>query len=343
MLISVVIPTYNEEENIPGTYQRLSGVLNALPYEWEMIFVNDGSRDRSAEVIADIHERDPRVCLLSLSRNFGAYGAISAGFVHARGAAIVCISCDLQDPPELIAEFVRQWEAGHDIVWGTRAGRKDPPLKSLFASTFYFLLRRLVWKDFPEGGIDYGLFDRRVIDLYNRMTPRNNLPFLTIYDMGFRQAQIPYQRVERQRGHSNWTFFRRIKAVIDVLLDFSYMPIRLVSTLGYIMSGLSLLYGIIIIFNRLILGQGGEGWPSIVASVVFIGGVQLVVLGILGEYIWRIADGVRDRPRFIIMDRRGFSPDETPGKDQEIYRPHSHEKPAADRTVEPQQDNLRLN
>src|SRR5262249_32454315 len=169
-----------------------------------------------------------------LSRNFGSYGAISAGLIHARGDAVVCISCDLQDPPELITEFVRQWESGMDIVWGVRASRDDPGLKSFYANTFYWILKPFVWKDFPQGGMDYGLFDRRIIDLYNNMPVRNTIPFFTIFDMGFRQAQVPYHRRGRLRGHSNWPMFKRIKSAIDVLVDFSYLPIRSITILGIV-------------------------------------------------------------------------------------------------------------
>jgi dolichol-phosphate mannosyltransferase len=323
MSISIVVPTYNEEENIQAFYDQVSAVLSKLNYSWEMIFVNDGSRDRSAQIVADLHQQDSRVCLINLSRNFGSYGAITAGFLHARGDSIICISCDLQDPPELIPDFVRCWEEGNDIVWGVRATRVDPGLKSLYANTFYWVLRRFIWKDFPPGGMDYGLFDRRIIDLFNQMPVRNTIPFLTIYNMGFRQVQLPYHRRERVRGKSNWTLLRRLKSALDVLLDFSYLPIRTISLLGYIISAASLAYGLFVVFNRIVFGIGGSGWPSVIALVAFLGGIQLAVLGMLGEYVWRVAEQVRDRPRFLIANRLGFSQDERPGTSIEAYRPHS--------------------
>ena len=326
MLISIIIPTYNEEENIPEFYNQVSPILDALPYQWEMIFVNDGSRDQSAGCVAALHEKDRRVCLVSLSRNFGSYSAISAGLLHARGDAIVCISCDLQDPPELIPDFIKAWEGGADIVWGVRATRTDPGLKSIYANLFYWILRKLIWKDFPPGGMDYGLFDRRIIDEYNSLPVRNTIPFMTIYNFGFSQVQLPYNRRERKHGQSNWPLFKRIKSAVDVLVDFSYVPIRFTSYLGLFISLLSFAYGTFVVLNRIIFGTGGSGWPSLIAVTSFLGGLQLIVLGLLGEYLWRVAEQVREHPRFIIMNRLGFQPDEPERKETDIYSPHSFEK-----------------
>jgi polyisoprenyl-phosphate glycosyltransferase len=327
MLISVVSPAYNEEENVEIFYQEIAKAMALIPqHQWEILFVNDGSRDSTAQKIAALRERDSRVNLLSLSRNFGSYGAITAGLFHARGNAVVCISTDLQDPPGLIPQFVAHWEKGADIVWGVRASRTDPGLKSFYANTFYWILRRFIWKDFPPGGMDYGLFDRRVIELFNNLPVRNSIPFLTIFDMGFRQAQITYHREQRTRGQSHWTFVRRIKTALDVLLDFSYLPIRTISFMGVLLSLLSIVYGIIVVFNRTVFGIGDPGWPSLVALVAFLGGINLTVLGVLGEYIWRIADQVRNKPRFIIMDRLGFTSDELNGPLNEVFRPHTFEQ-----------------
>lgn len=330
MLISIVVPTYDEEGNIDTFYARVSAVLEPLGYDWEMIFVNDGSRDNTIAEILALRERDERVKLVSLSRNFGSYSAITAGFVYARGNAIASISADLQDPPELIAEFVKRWEAGADIVWGVRETRNDPGFKSFYANTFYWIIRRMVWPDFPPGGMDYGLFDRRVIELYNNTPYRNTIPFFAIYDMGFRQEQVLYHRQNRTVGVSKWTFTRRIKAAIDVLLDFSYTPIRIVTLFGYMVSALSIFYALLVIINRLLLGIGGAGWPSSVVIPAFLGGVNLIVLGMLGEYLWRAVEQVRERPRYIIMEQDGFSSDHRPGLHHERYRPHSHHRQPAE-------------
>ncbi len=326
MLISIVVPSYNEEENIYPFYHAMSGVMQQTPYDWEIIFVNDGSHDQTLAMIEKLRFEDSRVKFVSLSRNFGSYSAISAGLLCAVGDGIIVISCDLQDPPALIHQFIERWENGADIVWGVRASRLDPGLKSFYANIFYWILRRFIWSDFPPGGMDYGLFDRRIIDLYNALPIRNTIPFLAIYDLGFRQEQIPYHRQERQRGYSKWTFFRRIKSAIDVLLDFSYFPIRLITSLGFIIALLSFLYGMIVVVNRILFDIGGAGWPSTVVITAFMGGIQLVVLGVLGEYLWRVAEQVRQRPRFIIMQQGGLDASIEQTLRQEAYQPHSHQR-----------------
>jgi len=323
MLLSVIVPTYNEEENIQLFYDTVSPILNDITNDWEILFVNDGSIDKSAELIMGLREKDNRICLINLSRNYGSYSAISAGFLHARGDAIACISCDLQDPPELIKDFVTHWQAGADIAWGVRATRSDPGLKSFYANTFYWILKRFIWRDFPEGGMDYGLFDRRIIDTFNKIPVRNTIPFLTIYDMGFRQVQIPYHRRDRRFGYGKWTFARRVKSAVDVLLDFSFLPIRTISLLGYMISFLSFVYAFVVIINRVFFGLGDVGWPSLAVIILFLGGLQLVVLGVIGEYLWRVAEQVRERPRFLIMDMVGVESG-TPSENQaEDYIPHA--------------------
>jgi polyisoprenyl-phosphate glycosyltransferase len=325
MLISVVVPAYNEEENIPLFYDEIVRVMSQTSYDWEVIFVNDGSRDRSAEVLEAFHQRDSRIHYLNLSRNFGAYPAINAGLLYAKGDGVVCITCDLQDPPELILQFIPHWEKGADIVWGVRADRADPGLKSFYANAFYWIVRKVIWPDFPSGGMDFGLFDQRVIKLYNSLAPRNTIPFFAIYNMGFRQAQIPYSRRERKHGQSNWGLLRRIKAAIDVLVDFSYVPIRAISILGYFVSFFSFTYALIVLINRLFFDIGGSGWPSTIIILALLGGVQMLAMGILGEYLWRVAEQVRGAPRFFIMSRHGIPPGESPGTTQEQYYPHAHE------------------
>lgn len=327
MLISIVVPVYNEEDNIPVFYGEVLSTLSQTPYDWEIIFINDGSRDRSVAVINEHRARDPRVKLLELSRNFGSYSAISAGLLYAQGDAIICISADLQDPPRLMLDFIKAWEGGADIAWGVRAERVDPGLKSFYANTFYWLMRKIVWQDFPQGGMDYGLFDKRVIHYYNNLPSRNTNTFFTIYNMGFEQAFIPYKREARLHGEGNWPFFKRVKNAVDVIVDFSYFPIRIIAMLGYIISTLSLTYVAFVILYRLLGGEVSAGWASLMVAIAFLGGIQLVVLGLLGEYIWRVAEQVRERPRFFIKGRNGFETDHNPGSPLEQYLPHSHVAP----------------
>jgi glycosyltransferase involved in cell wall biosynthesis len=302
-LISVVVPALNEEENVDPFYKAVSSVLDSLSdLEWEIIFVDDGSTDSTVERIVALHERDPRVCLLQLSRNFGAYAAIKAGLDCARGDAVVSICADLQDPPELLRSFVDQWREGYHIVWGVREGRDDPWSKKVLANLFYRIVRRLALEDLPRDGMDCGLFDRKVVEAFREVRDKNNITFLTIYWMGFRQARIPYRRQKRRLGRSKWPVGKRIKSALDVITGFSFLPVRIASYTGLMISWIAFVGACIVLFDRLVLGVGQLGWPSLMVVILFLGGVQMLILGIIGEYLWRINSQVRDRPQYIVMN-----------------------------------------
>lgn len=329
MLISIVVPVFNEEDNLHQFYDEILRVMTQTRYQWEVIFVDDGSQDRSPEIIAELHRTDSRIHTVRLSRNFGSYPALNAGLLHAKGDAVVCITADLQDPPALILDFLPEWEKGADIVWGVRVSRDDPGLKSFYANAFYWIVRLFIWPKFPSGGMDCGLFDQRVVKLYNALPVRNTIPFFTIYNMGFRQVQIPYSRQARQRGYSKWGMLRRIKAAIDVLVDFSYVPIRAMSLMGFFIGTLSLSYVLLVIISRFVLNMElSPGWPSTVVIMALLGGLQMVALGVLGEYVWRISEQVRLAPRFFIMGRLGIADDVNDGIPQEHYLRHTHEQPS---------------
>ncbi len=304
--IAIVVPVMNEEENIAPFYEAVRAATDALPdIEWQFLFVDDGSTDGTVQQLLALRERDPRVCVIQLSRNFGSYAALRAGFDHARSDAIITISADLQDPPALFADFVARWRDGHHIVWGVRAQRDDPVSKRILAGWFYRLIRRLALPNLPVGGMDCGLFDRQVVEAFRHIPDKNSMTFMTIYWMGFRQAQVHYHRQRRQRGTSKWPVGKRVKSAIDVITSFSDLPIRFCSYFGLACSAISFLGAVIILFDRLLLGIGGWGWPSLMVSMLFLGGVQLVMLGILGEYIWRIGNTARGQPWYIVMTRVG--------------------------------------
>jgi dolichol-phosphate mannosyltransferase len=231
-LISIVVPVFNEEENIRNFYTRMAAAVEGQPYDMELIMVNDGSRDRSFELLSALAAEDPRVVAVNLSRNFGSYAAINCGWEMAKGDAIMSISCDLQDPPEIIREFYPLWQAGHHIVWGVRDGREDPFMKSLLAKFFYTVLRKLALPDFPKDGMDIGMFSREVVRQYLEHREKHGIPFVTVYTMGFRQARVPYVRTARLAGESGWPLMKRIKFAIDVIVDHSYTPIRTMTLLG---------------------------------------------------------------------------------------------------------------
>jgi polyisoprenyl-phosphate glycosyltransferase len=306
-LISVIVPAMNEQENVQPFYDAVKAVTDSLSdFDWEIIFVDDGSTDSTVELIQGLRQKDPRVRAIQLSRNFGSYAAIKAGFDYAHGDACITISADLQDPPELFRDFTARWQEGHHIVWGVRGQRDDPWAKKFMASLFYRLIRRLALADLPEHGMDCGLFDHRVVEVFRKIRDKNSITFMTIYWMGFRQARVTYHRQSRKFGTSKWPVGRRIKSALDVITAFSYLPVRLGSYLGLIISSVAFIGAVIILFNRLALGIGGWGWPSLMITMLFLGGVQMMMLGMIGEYLWRINSEVRDRPQYIVMNEIGF-------------------------------------
>jgi len=297
----------NEQDNVQPFYEAVKAVTDSLlDFDWEIIFVDDGSTDATVERIMAVRENDPRVCVIQLSRNFGSYAAIKAGFDYARGHACISISADLQDPPELFRSFAALWQEGYHIVWGVREQRDDPWSKKVLASIFYRLVRRLALADLPDHGMDCGLFDRKVVDVFRKIRDKNSITFMTIYWMGFRQARIPYHRESRQFGTSKWPLGKRIKSALDVITAFSYLPVRVSSYLGLIISTVAFVGAVIVLFDKLVLGIGEWGWPSLMITMLFLGGMQMLMLGIIGEYLWRINTEVRDRPQYIVMNQVGL-------------------------------------
>ena len=317
-LISVVVPAMNEAESIQPFYEAVRTVTDSLSeFQWEFIFVDDGSTDATLERILALRQTDARVRMLQLSRNFGSYAAIKAGFDHAHGDAVISISADLQDPPELFRAFTEHWRNGYQIVWGVREQRADPWSKRLLASLFYRLVRRLALTDLPDHGMDCGLFDRRVVEAFRKIQDKNSITFMTIYWMGFRQARVPYDRVARRFGYSKWPIGKRVKSAVDVITAFSYLPVRLISYFGLTISFIAFIGAIIVLFDKLVLGIGEWGWPSLMIAVLFLGGVQMLMLGIIGEYLWRINSEIRGRPQYIVMKEFGL-------ENQEGHRGEDH-------------------
>lgn len=297
----------NEEENVTPFYEAVTAVTDSLSgFDWEFLFVDDGSTDGTVERLATVRESDARIRVIQLSRNFGSYAALRAGFDYASGDAVITISADLQDSPELFRAFVERWQEGYHIVWGVRAQRDDPWSKKLLAGLFYRLIRRLALPNLPAEGMDCGLFDRRVVETFRQIPDKNAITFMTIYWMGFLQASVPYHRQRRQFGESKWPFRKRIKSAVDVITAFSFLPIRVSSYLGLAVSAISFFAAVVVLFNKLVLGIGDLGWPSLMVVVLFLGGVQLVMLGTIGEYLWRISLEVRGRPQYIVMREIGF-------------------------------------
>ncbi len=302
-LISVVVPLLNEQENIPPLYERLCQIAKKLhPHELEIVLVDDGSTDDSAGVIRKLTGSDNRVRLVRLSRNFGSHAAIAAGFQHARGDALTVLSADMQDPPELIVQLVQKWQEGFDTVWATRESRDDSLVNRFFSQVYHRLIRRLALPQMPSGGVDVCLVSRPVVEAMGRFNERNTSIFCLIMWSGFNQAFIPYHREARRVGRSKWTFRKQLKMILDSFLGFSVFPVRLISWLGLAITVAGSLAGIAALAG--VCCTGGTG--LLLVAVVTLSGVQLLMLGIVAEYLWRTFDAARQRPPFIVRELQGF-------------------------------------
>lgn len=302
-LISIVSPVYNEQGNLLEFYRSIDEATGGSDFDIEIVFVNDGSTDKSEHILRQLAQDDARVRVLSFSRNFGAVSACNAGLRVAQGDGVVLMSADLQDPPSLIPKFVEQWRQGNDIVWGVRSARDDPFLKTLFARIFYAIIRILVFPEYPKLGMDCGLFSRRVLYVYNLLPERDCNPIFSIFALGFRQAQVSYTRAARLHGRSHWTFWRRVKNCIDIVTTFSQAPLRLISTAGVLFCSFAVIYGSILIVQHIFFGLGGAGWTSLATLILMVGGMLSLFIGIIAEYVWRIGEHARQRPRYIITSR----------------------------------------
>ncbi len=303
MKLSIIVPVFNEEEVLPTFLKEVDATLQGQGLDLEILFVDDGSTDGTLEWLRHHAESDPRVRYLSLSRNFGSHAAVAAAVANATGDAAVIVAVDLQDPLSTLREFVARWREGYEIVWGVRESRDDPALKRLLSRCYYFALRLLAFPNYPkEGTGSFCLIDRKVIDSVNRFTEHNRLTFGIISLVGFRHAFVRYRRQARTAGTSKWTLSRRVKAAVDSFVAYSYVPIRAISYCGLAMSVASFLAIFYVVASWVVHGTALTGWPSLIAVTLLIGGIQLVMLGILGEYIWRIAEDVKARPLYIVKE-----------------------------------------
>jgi dolichol-phosphate mannosyltransferase len=301
-LLAIVVPVFNEHDNLARFHDEVSAVMRGLgDYDWEFVFVDDGSRDGSFDVLRMLHERDDRVTALRFPRNFGSHVAIAAGIGRSCGDAAVIMAADLQDPPALIREFVARWREGYDVVWGARSGRDDGAVRAWAMGRFYTLVRRFAIPTYPKGGTgSFCLIAKPVMDAFRQMNERNRLTFGLIAWAGFRETQVPYHRPSRLVGASSWTTSKMVKWAIDTFISFSLFPIRTITYIVLVVSGLSFLFGFYVLLNKLLYGTRVMGWSSVMLAVLLLGGVQLVMIGVLGEYLWRILDESRGRPLYIV-------------------------------------------
>jgi dolichol-phosphate mannosyltransferase len=303
-LLSIIIPSYNEEENLPVLYERLKHVAETLEHTFEFIFVDDGSSDGSFQCLEDLARKDSRVKVIKFSRNFGSHAACLAGLAQATGDACTFLSADLQDPPEMIVTLISEWARGYEVVFGIREWGKES--SRLFPKIYYKAVRRFALKNMPETGTDVFLIDRKVVDAVVSIREKNTSIFGLILWSGFKQTIVQYRKGMRQKGISKWTLGKKIKLFIDTFVSFSYIPLRLISVVGIMLAFLGFLYAFFIVFNRLFFSVPVEGWASLMVVLLVVSGTQLVFLGILGEYLWRNFDETRKRPPFIIDRMIGF-------------------------------------
>lgn len=311
--LSVVVPVYNEEESLPEFYRRVTTVLAEPALHligYEVILVNDGSRDASAELIRGLCARDPAWRGLHFSRNFGQQAALAAGLRHAQGRAVVILDADLQDPPELIGELLARWREGYQVVYGQRRSRKrESPVKRLSAFGFHRLLQRIVGFDIPADTGDFCVMDRAVVDLLNAMPERNRYVRGLRAWVGFRQTAVPFDRPPRFAGESKYTLGGLFRLALDGILALSKLPLRLATYLGFAISGISFVAAVLFVVERLAGRAMVQGWASTVVIILFLGGVQLLTIGIIGEYLGRIYDEVKQRPLYIVASRDNLRAD----------------------------------
>lgn len=308
---SVIIPVYNEELVAAESHRRLKEVMDKTGEDYELLFVNDGSRDKTADILRDIILHDTHTKLLNFSRNFGHQTAISAGMDYASGDAVIVIDADLQDPPEVMLDMIAKWKEGYEVVYGKRLQRKgETVFKKLTAKLFYRLLHSMTDVDIPVDTGDFRLLDRKVCDVMRSLTEKNRYVRGLVSWVGFNQTAVEYVRDERFAGETKYPLKKMLKFATDGIISFSFKPLKLAEYLGVGISALSFIYLIVVIVQKLI-GHTVEGWASILAVSLFFNGVILFMLGIIGEYIGRIYDEAKNRPLYILKEKVGFSDEST--------------------------------
>lgn len=306
--LSVVVPVYNEEANLDYLCERLESVLNSLEVSYEIVCVNDGSRDNTLKCLIEHHRRNPAIGVVNLSRNFGKEVALTAGLDYARGAAIIPIDADLQDPPELIGQLLEKWREGYDVVYGTRRSRQGETwLKRFTADSFYRTIGRMSRVPIPRNTGDFRLLDRRVVEALKQMPERTRFMKGLFAWVGFKQTSVLFDRDPRLKGTSTWNYWKLWNFAIDGIASFSLLPLKVWSYIGVFISLLSLLYASFLVLRTLIFGVDVEGYASIIVSILFLGGIQLITLGIIGEYLGRVYEEVKGRPLYLVRDVYGLN------------------------------------
>jgi polyisoprenyl-phosphate glycosyltransferase len=299
-VLSVVIPVYEEEANLPMLYERLTPVMAETEPNYEIIFVDDGSHDHSVEVMRDLAARDPHISVVELSRNFGHQIAISAGLDYAQGDGVIIMDADLQDPPEVLPQFIAKWRDGHEVVYAIRAQRKEGWFKRGLYALFYRMLQRIANIDIPLDAGDFCIMDRRVVDILNGMPERNRFVRGIRSWVGLDQIGLEYERQSRYAGRVKYSYRRLVYLALDGLISFSFVPLRMITIVGFVISAISILMAISYTIQKVTVGLDPPGFATTIVAIFFLAGIQLITLGVIGEYVGRIFEEVKQRPLYIV-------------------------------------------
>ena len=309
-LYSVVIPLYNEEEVVLECIRRVSGVLEDIDGDYEVIFVNDGSRDRTMELVQKECEKNRKLKVLSFSRNFGHQIAITAGMDHAQGDAVIVMDADLQDPPEVIKDLIAKYKEGYDVVYAVRSKRKGETFFKKFTSKiFYRFLRYMCSIDIPVDTGDFRLISRKVCNVMKNLTERNRYVRGLVSWVGFKQAAVEYVREERFAGETKYPLRKMLKLSMDGITSFSTKPLTMSKNLGFLTAAAGFIYMIVVVLKKFVFGRTVQGWASLAVLILLLGGIQLIMLGFIGEYIARIFDESKNRPLYIIEEKINIEED----------------------------------
>ncbi|MGF1590624.1 MAG: glycosyltransferase family 2 protein [Pleurocapsa sp.] len=318
--ISVIIPLYNESESIEYLFARLTPVLDLLNTNYEIICINDGSQDDTLKRLIEINLKDSRVKIVNLSRNFGKEIALTAGIDYASGSAVIPIDADLQDPPELIGKLIDKWREGYDVVYATRRSRQGETwLKRISAQAFYQTIGKMSHVPIPANTGDFRLLDRRVVEAIKKLPERTRFMKGLFAWVGYKQTSVLFDREPRYSGQTTWSYWKLWNFALDGIISFSFLPLKVWSYVGVTISFISLLYALMLVIRTLTFGVDVPGYASLMVAILFLGGIQLITLGVLGEYLGRVYEEVKGRPLYLVREEYGFKSQESKVKSQESH------------------------
>ena len=305
--ISIIIPLYNESAGISHLFARLTPVLQQLQTSYEIICINDGSQDDTLDKLLEFNHRDKNIKIVNLSRNFGKEIALTAGIDYARGAAVIPIDADLQDPPELISQLIARWREGYDVVYATRRSRQgDSWLKKISARAFYRTIGRMSHVPIPANTGDFRLLDRRVVEAIKKLPERTRFMKGLFAWVGYKQTSVLFDREPRFSGKTTWNYWKLWNFALDGIISFSFLPLKVWSYVGIGISFVSLIYALMLVVRTLVYGVDVPGYASLMVAILFLGGIQLITLGVLGEYLGRVYEEVKGRPLYFVREEYGF-------------------------------------